>query len=253
MTRVSPAIPCTPLAPQRPPSSPPPATLFSSSVLVLHRAAVRPGCELQLPRDNKFPGARTERLGGCLRATVVDAAASKAVLMDSIDAAHCAVHSPPCAAGGLAPHATRFCSVVVKSNTDIGGEISPPAVCALPALPLCFALLLASIGCGLHSAAVHAFCSASGAGHPVPSAHAAKPTQAPTARRARALVTFHPFFQPRAHLAAGGMFGPMVAKGDGDADSDISLVVAQQVVREEWHPHEGTASWLDQVWVPRLV
>ena len=104
-------------------------------------------CLLQLPRDNKFKGAHTEELGGCVRTTVLDAAASGAVLLDAVDAAHCAVLSDPaavaasrvsCSKDGLAPGATRFCSVDVKADDDFGGaDVSPPlAASTSPYQPL---------------------------------------------------------------------------------------------------------------------
>lgn len=63
-------------------------------------------------------------------------------------------------------------------------------------------------------------------------------------------MRLHIFPSQSSRPAAGGMFGPMAAKGDGDADSDISLVAAQQVLREDWLPEEDTAAWLDQVCPP---
>lgn len=92
----------------------------------MDRATPTKPCALQLPKGNKFPGARSERLGGCVRTTILDAAAAAAMLLDDIDAAHCAVHSEPSAAGGLAPEATRFCSVVVKPESELSGALPPP-------------------------------------------------------------------------------------------------------------------------------
>eukprot|EP00892_Ulva_mutabilis_P001141 jgi/Ulvmu1/11027/UM007_0207.1 len=105
-----------------------PTFLQRNDLLARYCFELRP----DLPKGLKFKEARTQKLGGCIHASVLNEIDSGKLLLDGIDAAHCAVLGDPAAVAdsrasggetGLAPGATRFCSVKVMSDSefDFGG------------------------------------------------------------------------------------------------------------------------------------